>query len=334
MKTKIPENVQLIIYSFVLIVFMSSCALLPIHNSGNIVPLTADQDESLPSIRLNDCTFHLETMGNPSNPPVLFLHGGAMDYKSLLSLADSYGGESLADDYFLIFYDQRGKGLSQRFNSSEEVTFEKYLEDMDAIIDYYCGNQPVVIVSHSFGGIVTANYINTHPSRIAGAVFLEPGAFSSEFEFDVQEVSTDLSLEWVNDLMWGKQMMSPSDHEKADLNFAAIMLSDEFSSTSNNRQQTPFWRVGAAAQHWLTIETESPYDFTTNYENIMNEFLFIAGSASEALGVEFQKINMASLPNARMEIIEGAGHSDLVWADSGAVVPLILEYLNSLDSGL
>ena len=69
------------------------------------------QDPSIPHITINGVTFHAETFGDPANPVVIAIHGGpGVDYRSMLSL------QALSDQYFVVFYDQRGTGLSPRVN--------------------------------------------------------------------------------------------------------------------------------------------------------------------------------------------------------------------------
>ncbi|MDL1892501.1 alpha/beta hydrolase, partial [Sphingobacteriales bacterium CHB3] len=51
-----------------------------------MVPLTVDQDPSLPSISVNGTQLHAETYGNPNDPMIVVLHGGpGSDYRSLLN---------------------------------------------------------------------------------------------------------------------------------------------------------------------------------------------------------------------------------------------------------
>lgn len=77
---------------------------------GLLVPRTVDQDASLPQLSINGTTLHLETFGDPDDPMIVLLHGGpGGDYRSMLKCME------FADHgYFVIFYDQRGSGLSQR----------------------------------------------------------------------------------------------------------------------------------------------------------------------------------------------------------------------------
>ena len=74
-----------------------------------LVPATTTDDPALPSRNIAGYRYHLEVFGLPTRPVVIVLHGGpGGDYRSLLPL------RPLSDDYQLVFYDQRGSGLSPR----------------------------------------------------------------------------------------------------------------------------------------------------------------------------------------------------------------------------
>src|SRR5688500_337754 len=91
---------------------MTSCTKERMLNEpGNLVPKTVDQDLSLPSINVNGAMLHSEAFGHPDSTIVVVIHGGpGSDYRDLLI------SKSLADEgYRVVFYDQRGSGLSQRF---------------------------------------------------------------------------------------------------------------------------------------------------------------------------------------------------------------------------
>ena len=72
------------------------------------VPETVTQDPSLPHVTIDGVTYHAQTFGDPANPVVITIHGGpGGDYRSILSL------QELADEYYVVFFDQRGAGLSR-----------------------------------------------------------------------------------------------------------------------------------------------------------------------------------------------------------------------------
>jgi proline iminopeptidase len=67
----------------------AGCEPLSPSDPGNLVPRTVAEDASLPAIDMNGTRFHVETVGNPANPVIVFLHGGpGGDYRSMLKLAN------------------------------------------------------------------------------------------------------------------------------------------------------------------------------------------------------------------------------------------------------
>src|SRR5688572_29141984 len=85
---------------------------------GNLVPKTVVDDPTLPAIAINGTRLHSEAFGEPTDPIIVVLHGGpGSDYRGLLPL------RALAEDgYRVVFWDQRGAGLSQR-HAPETITY-------------------------------------------------------------------------------------------------------------------------------------------------------------------------------------------------------------------
>jgi len=69
-------------------------------------------------------------------------------------------GYSLSDDYFFIFYDQRGAGQSRR-HDKEELNIVLMLKDLEEIVDRYAPTEPVTLLGHSWGGTHAMQYIST-----------------------------------------------------------------------------------------------------------------------------------------------------------------------------
>ena len=117
----------------VLSIFFLSCENdNEIDGVGKLVPKTVDQDASLPSIFVNGTQLHAQTFGNPNNPMLIFLHGGpGSDYRNGLNV------QQLANEgYYVIFYDQRGSGLSKRHDKNT-YSIQLVLDDLTEVIKYY-----------------------------------------------------------------------------------------------------------------------------------------------------------------------------------------------------
>lgn len=300
---------------------------------GNLVPQTVAEDPGLPAIDMNGSRFHLETFGNPAKPVVVFLHGGpGSDYRSLLRLAERHGGYSLADDYYLVFWDQRGTGLSKRLDHNE-VSIDRYVEDLDSLISRYSPNRPVYLVGHSWGGMYATRYINAFPKRVAGAVLIEPGPLEGKTMERLKGKIQDFVLgsEVLNDMAWGIQFLSPDDHARMDYERLLGVRDGEPKYHLSKSDPEPAWRLGAAAARWLMEDGQDAhgvfnYDFTTKLAAYTTPVLFVTGSESEVLGESLQREQVLRYPSATLTVVPSAGH-DVPWVKAAEVSSLIRAYL-------
>jgi len=149
------QNIKIISIIFGVPVII--CALVYLLTAGAYVAKTVAQNPTLPHVTINNITFHAESFGDPNDPVVIVLRGGpGDDYKSLLSLKE------LSDEYFVVFYDQRGTGLSPRVGA-EELTFDLTVSDLDLIVDHFSQGRKVNLAGHSFGAMVASPYIGLKP---------------------------------------------------------------------------------------------------------------------------------------------------------------------------
>src|SRR5688572_22214310 len=197
---------------------LAACEVMDPGEPGNLVPRTVAEDASLPAIEMNGSRFHLETLGDPANPVIIFLHGGpGGDYRGLLRMAEAHNGYRLADHYFLVFWDQRGSGLSRR-ESKQQLTLDVYSADLDSLAARDSPGRPVYLIGHSWGGMYATQYINEHPDRVAGAVLIEPGPLDGVTFEALEDDLFDIRFgaEWLNDWAWSSQFLSPDDHARMD----------------------------------------------------------------------------------------------------------------------
>lgn len=306
---------------------------------GNLVPRTVVEDRSLPAIEMNGSRFHLETLGDPANPVVVFLHGGpGGDYRSLLRLAGRYDGYSLADEYFLVFWDQRGSGLSQRHNK-HVLTIDSYVNDLNTLVNRYSPGQPVLLIGESWGGMFATRYINQYPQRVAGAVLIEPGPMEGATMERLKDDIVDFSLgsEWVNDVAWGSQFFTPDDHARMDYQRMLGAKDAQPRFHTSRVDPSPVWRMGAAASRYIMEDGQDKegkfnYDFTTDLAAYTTPVLFIAGALSEVLGPSLQQQQVLRFPSASLEVVNGAGH-DVAWIKTAEVLTHIRTYLAARQGG-
>lgn len=107
--------------------------------------------------------------GNPSGPPIVFIHGYLGSH---LVFARQVRSE-LAERHRLVTYDVRGHGESDKpADPSMYTRNESWSNDLHAVIEHLGLERPV-LVGWSMGGRVAANYLYTHgTARVGGVNFV------------------------------------------------------------------------------------------------------------------------------------------------------------------
>lgn len=305
---------------------------LDVHQPGNLVPKTVDQDPALPSISVNGTQLHSEAFGDPRDPMVVFLHGGpGGDYRN------GFNVKQLADDgYFVVFYDQRGTGLSKRHDRSL-YSIQLYLDDLSAIIAHYrtSTDQKVFLFGHSWGAMMAAAFINSYPDSTDGAIFAEAGGFNKQLLDEYGEMSRKLNLfsENTNDVFYYDQFLTGRESEHEVLDYKSGIASS-FSYASGNNEgiegPSPFWRNGAEVlKAFVDIAENEGFDFTTNLYKYPAKVLFIYGENNQSYGLSFAQKEAQYFKNAQISQIDNTGH-EMIYFKWNYVSPIVLTYLDSL----
>lgn len=325
-----------IIIIFSLIFAFTSCTKLDPNVDGNLVAKTVDEDSSLPNIKLSSTMLHCQTFGNKINPKIFILEGGpGNDFRYLLDLNKNVGGWSLLQNYQVIYHDYRGSGLSKRHPTSE-LTMANSLKDLEELIDNFAPNQKVILIGHSQGGTYACQYLNKHPDRVKGVVFIEPGPFSSEINKKTPSpTAVNYFAADINQVLWIKQLIGMDNHPKADYLFGLLQANVNLSTSRGQSCPTNYYRAGAAAALAIAFSdgevSKGTYDFTTNLPNYFKKVLFISSDQSTDLGFDFQQLNQATIfPNYEHKKVIGTGHQGLINCRTDETLNYIKNYVSGL----
>jgi proline iminopeptidase len=300
---------QVVVAAAIVAFSLASCEILEPGEPGLLVPRTVDEDGTLPSISVNGTRLHSETFGNPNDLMLVVLHGGpGGDYRSLLNCS-----RFSADGFFVVFYDQRGSGLSRRHNK-ETYTVQLFIDDLNAVINHYRQktDQKVILMGQSWGAMLATAYVNARPGEISGVVMIEPGGFTwSDTEEYIKRVrSLELFDETTNDYVYLDQILTGDDHIELDYK-AALQSAADFSPGNKvgNSGPYPFWRIGAicnsAAMEYVR---DHPFDFRTNLHQFTTKVLFVYSELNKAYGRAHAELVSSAYPNAQLACISGTGH--------------------------
>lgn len=301
-------------------------------DAGTLVPRTVDENASLPSISVNGTQLHSEAFGDPTDPMLVFLHGGpGADYRNALHVANL-----AAHHYYIVFYDQRGCGLSKR-HPQDSYSVQLMLDDLSAVIRHYrrSASQKVFLFGHSWGAMLATAYMNKYPAAITGAVLAEPGGFSWEQLQQYDEKSQRLKLfnEATNDVFYHDQFLSGAENEHTILDYK-LALTTAYTWSVNNVEGIegpyPFWRNGAAVlKRLFKIGQAERFDFRTNLSHFTVKVLFLYSENNRAYGEGFARTVAAAFPYTQIARVNKTGH-EMIYFKWDAVQALVLPYLDSL----
>ena len=294
-----------------MIILLGGCAKNT-ETPGNLVPPTTDQDPSLPQITIHvaghDRSIHLQTFGNPASPPVFVLPGGpGADFKLLLPL------KALADSFFVVMWDSRGAGLSERV-TKEELELSSFDDEIAQVKAAMSPNKKVTLIGHSFGGTLMTHFTANHPDDVERLILIEPGKL--DLSLKPKSDGGDVSYIDGQDFFWQNELLTSKDNAVADYKALEVLPESSRHWTCDNSivKNYPMWRFGAYFYYIVqknTYRLPKDYNWAKGIENFKNRIFIIAGTCG-ALSENFQKeTNLKTLPNARFTAITGAGHISL-----------------------
>ncbi|MDQ7057592.1 MAG: alpha/beta hydrolase [Ghiorsea sp.] len=298
-------------YFLPLLLGLTSCVQLP---------STTQFNETLSYTEINGYKFHSAVFGDSAAPPVIVVHGGpGGDYAYLMSL------KALAKNNRVIFYDQRGSGLSPRVDK-KELTLETTLDDLHAIVQYYSPEGQVKLIGHSWGGMLVAGYLSAHPEKVSHAIMIEPGmlhakaaaAFVEKMK-ETQSITDILAL--VGYITVYPFVSKEDGHEGFDYVMTKILNRNKpgapYQCEGQTMPKNAFKRGGYEAfNNMLKPVIDDPssftYDLTSNTSKYKGELMLISSECS-VFGYAFQeKHHISRLPSQTVHIkAEGMGHNML-----------------------
>jgi proline iminopeptidase len=317
----------------ILIFAIASCKKNDPNEAGNLVAKTVDDDPTVPCVTLSNTKLHVQSFGNADSTKLFILEGGpGNDFRYLLDMNNTVADWSLPQHYHVIFHDYRGSGLSRR-HPINELNIAVLLKDFEELVDKYAPNQEIIIIGHSHGGLLAAQYVNAHPDRVKGLVFMEPGAFSRAINDKTINVNkVDFFGEEVNTILWLKQMVGANDHNLAYYNFGLI-AANYHSPIRGEDCGAKSFRFGLACNLAISFDevNNGQYDYTTNLMNYTKKVLFISTDQSLDIGYDFQEAHHVHLfPNVQHIKETGTGHVGMVNCRIDETLGYIKTYVQGL----
>ncbi len=161
----------------------------------------------MPEVALNGARLYYDVHG--SGPPLIAIHGGlGFDHSSMVGPLEPF-----EDLNTIVYYDQRGNGLSERVDL-ETITIAQLAADVDALREHL-GFERVGLAGHSYGSFVALEHATTHPQRVSHLMLL--GASPGAFEPTADELAERGDRSWVTPeieaMLPGRYTLPASDEE-------------------------------------------------------------------------------------------------------------------------
>jgi proline iminopeptidase len=285
------------------VLLLAGCSAAP-SSEPPVDPMTPEvTEEGLREI--NGTELFVKRVG--AGEPIVVVHGGPMlEHGYLLSSL-----EPLADDYELIFYDQRLSGRSAPEVDPASVTVAAFVEDIEGLRESL-GLDSFHLMAHSWGGLLAQHYAIRHGDRLRSLILLDSMAPTAELwqreesvlaervtdearaereEMMASEAFANREPEAIRDLLllsFRTQFVDPTRVSELDL-----YVPEDYMARSQ--------RFGA-----LGPELES-FDLREALASVTTPTLVLYGADEPAAGLGGVALE-AALPDAELVTIGGAGH--------------------------
>lgn len=318
-----------------------------ISDPGNLVPKTVDQDATLSSISVNGALLHTEAFGPEDGTLVICIHGGpGADYRYMLNCKTL-----AAQGYRVVFYDQRGSGLSQRFpkkwykSQGSDAINKIFYDELKGVIAHYkkAATQKVVLLGQSWGAMLATGYTGRYPNEIAGLIVAEPGGLKWDDVVDYVSESRSFKLwsETLNDATYIDQFITGKEDQHEILDYKAGLLGsvntivgDMGADLGNNAPSYVASRSGAIVNAAsFELGQDSKPDFSAGINQFSKKVLFVYSSNNKAYPDSWAAKISASYPNKEVFKAQGVGHSGMIdqvnfW--NTIMEPKVISYIKSL----
>ncbi len=120
------------------------------------------------NVVLNGVRFFYSVGGTAADvPPVVFLHGGPGQGSEHF---EALGGQFLERDLRVIYFDQRGSGLSER-PVNRDYAIATMVDDIEAL-RLELGTPKIVVMGHSFGAVLALEYAAKYPTTTSHVIIV------------------------------------------------------------------------------------------------------------------------------------------------------------------
>ncbi|MGD2162143.1 MAG: alpha/beta hydrolase [Anaerolineales bacterium] len=253
---------------------------------------------------IRDVSLYVHVVGG--GYPLVIMHGGpGVDHSTMRSL------DPLSRQFKLIYYDHRCNGRSHGAEF-DTMTWENLTADADALRQAL-GIERWAVLGHSFGGMVALEYALRYPKNLTHLVLMDTCGDTWWVQQNAPRVLA-------------KRGYSAATVRTAERFFNGKITPEEFSSSVRKLSLTYYHKINllqivrdiSVGMRMKTRPEATIFGYKRLLKNwtvmerlhdIVAPTLVIGGRSDFQFPPEHQAALAAGIPNARLEIIERAGHN-------------------------
>jgi 3-oxoadipate enol-lactonase len=197
----------------------------------------------------------------------------------------------------VITLDNRGTGKSSR--PDYPYTMDMYVSDLASVLDCLDINEPVTLCGLSMGGMISQNFALKYPERVNRLILL----------------STSMKVD-ASPLINGIRLLKGMEESKRAWSTFAVYYSKSF---RDRLRQDPVLleslmsevlvdETGVKEYENQAAAVTATHDTSGLASRITVPVLIVAGTADLLIHPDHSRAMASTFPDARLEIIEGAGH--------------------------
>lgn len=274
----------------------------------NIEQVASTIEISEETVDINGVSHYIKKMGK--GEPIVVLHGGPGLFHNYL--VSSF--EKLAEQYQIIFYDQRGSGKTAFPTDTASITVENFVADLEAIRQHL-KIEKMNLTGHSWGAILAINYAKQFPNNLNKLILIAPAPANTEY-FDqmfrnMQNKRKDEDIKEMVKIMSSKDF----DDRNPDAVLQAIKIGDKVNLADQSKIDELYANMtftAASANNMLLVNSIMEknffnYNITENMNLITCPTLIVLGDLDNVPFASAQLLQ-DNLQNARLEVLKSAGH--------------------------
>lgn len=302
------------------IFFLSLIAALSASCEDKQTPITEG------FLEINGSQVYYKTMGE--GEPLVIVHGGpVLDHSYLLPHL-----EPLAEDFQLIFYDQRAAGKSSIDVDSKTMSLDGFIEDIEQVRQQLNLGK-INLLGHSWGGMLAMNYAIKYDQHLNHLILSNASAPSVA---DAQQEAFLVA-----------QKMTKRDGDKLDNLASSGLLRTEDPSGAIKEMMMISYRVhmydtGNMDRLELSIpkdfmlrseayRTLNPdlanYDLYDQLRQVSTPTLVVFGESEPAVQLHANRM-VGAFENGELFVVKGAGHFPFI-ENSKSYVSKVVSFLSA-----